>query len=471
MYTKVAANWLEDRLDPLQKEFLEKTLNYYETFTRQTAREPEVRLEHGRTYQKMGDIHRKFGRTVESAAAYHRALEILEPLLKEAPRDPEVRRALAETRSHLGDLSARRNLNDEAALFYKQAEDLLDSTGIATAPVDRLLLARTLRGKAELLRRQGDIKTARPTASRACELFEQAHTDEPQNTEFQNDLAQANDFLGRILHEFGDMSAAEKAFRRAHDLLDHLVADFPTVPRYREALFHACNGLGGIEHESGRWADCEVHWRRQYKEAERLFQDFPQRFEYQRFLAGGCTNLGGILAEQSRFQEAEPILRRGVELNTALSGRFPNDEEIRFDLSTCHYNLGYLQLKAGKTEEALASAELAQNSLKPCSLRAPRFPSIAAPWPGHAVFADRPWMHRAAPVSRSLIENGCQSARVWLPSSLRTCSIRLTWPDAKAAWAACWPGSSVMAKPSKCTGTRLPARTQGAFRLDPGASS
>ena len=125
MYTKVAENWLEDRLDPLQKEFLQKTLDYYEIFTRQAAKEPEVRLEHGRTYQRMGDIHRKFGRTAESAAAYHRALGILEPLMKEAPGDPEVRRALAVTRSHLGDLFARRNLNDEAAVLYKQAEDLL----------------------------------------------------------------------------------------------------------------------------------------------------------------------------------------------------------------------------------------------------------------------------------------------------------------------------------------------------------
>ena len=364
MYTKVAENWLEDRLDPLQKEFLEKTLNYYETFTRQAAKEPEVRLEHGRTYQRMGDIHRKFGRTAESAAAYHRALGILEPLLNEAPGDPEVRRALAVTRSHLGDLSARRNLNDEAALHYKQAEDLLDPLAsppdAAAAPVDRLLLARTLRGKAELLRRQGDINAARPAASRACELFEQGLAAEPQNTEFQSDLAQANDFLGRILRELGDMSAAEKAFRRAYDLLDRLVVAFPTVPRYREAMFHACNGLGGIEYDSGRWADCEIHWRRQYKEAERLFQDFPHRFEYQRFLAGGCSNLGGILAEQSRFQEAEPILRRGVELNTALSAQHPDDEEIRFDLGNCHFNLGYLQLKQGRADEALASAEQAR---------------------------------------------------------------------------------------------------------------
>ena len=96
------------------------------------------------------------------------------------------------------------------------------------------------------------------------------------------------------------------------------------------------------------------------RKLERFFQDFPHRFEYQRFLAGGCTNLGGILAEQSRSQEAEPILRRGIELNTALSAQHPDDEEIRFDLGNCHFNLGYLQLKLGRADEALASAEQAR---------------------------------------------------------------------------------------------------------------
>ncbi len=37
MYTKVAENWLEDRLDPLQKEFLEKTLAHYQIWTQPSS--------------------------------------------------------------------------------------------------------------------------------------------------------------------------------------------------------------------------------------------------------------------------------------------------------------------------------------------------------------------------------------------------------------------------------------------------
>ena len=88
MYTKVAENWLEDRLDPLQKEILEKTLNYYEKFTGHSAGTPAVRLEHGMAYQRMGEIHGKLGRLDEAEQAFHKALAILEPLAAANPRRP-----------------------------------------------------------------------------------------------------------------------------------------------------------------------------------------------------------------------------------------------------------------------------------------------------------------------------------------------------------------------------------------------
>ncbi len=66
MLTKVADIGFDDQLDPLQKEFLEDALQYYEQFTSRVAHDPAVRLEHGRVYQQMGDIQRKLGRSTES---------------------------------------------------------------------------------------------------------------------------------------------------------------------------------------------------------------------------------------------------------------------------------------------------------------------------------------------------------------------------------------------------------------------
>ena len=127
MYTKVAENWLEDRLDPLQKEFLEKTLAHYQTFTGQAAGDPTVRLEHGRAFQRMGEIHRKLGRLEAANDAFRRALELLEPLHSARPADGEVRRALGLTQTRLGDLLVRRGQNDQAEPLYREALEIQEA--------------------------------------------------------------------------------------------------------------------------------------------------------------------------------------------------------------------------------------------------------------------------------------------------------------------------------------------------------
>ena len=176
MYTKVAENWLEDRLDPLQKEFLEKTLGYYETFTRQAASEPAVRLEHGRAYQRMGDIHRKLGRLDESEKALRRSLAILEPLHAFRPDDIEVRRALGLTQTRLGDLLLRRGRNDQAEPLFRQAVELEQKLAAAPAATaqDHWLLARTLKSQADLLRRKGQFTAAQPIYEQSIAELEKA---------------------------------------------------------------------------------------------------------------------------------------------------------------------------------------------------------------------------------------------------------------------------------------------------------
>ena len=395
MYTKVAENWLEDRLDPLQKEFLQKTLDYYEKFTAHSASTPAVRLEHSLAYQRMGEIHRKLGRSDIAERTFAKALAILEPLAAANPADREVCRTLAMTQTRMGDLLFRDNQFDRAEPLFIQAETLLEPLAAAPAGAvqDRWLLARTLRSKAELLRRNEKIVAAKPIALRACDLLEQVLKADPRSPEARNDLAQANDCLGKVARELGESDTDERAYHRAYELLDPLVAEFPTIPRYREAMFHVCNGLGSLEHLTGRVSDCEMHWRRQLNEAERLAQDFPGRPEYQRLLAGGCSNLGSILAEQERFAAAEPILRRGIKLNVELAKRSPEDRELDFDLGNCYYNLGLLLLKRGNAEEALATLEQAEKTNRSLVRELPKLPrsrrnlALVLRWRGEALEA------------------------------------------------------------------------------------
>jgi tetratricopeptide (TPR) repeat protein len=133
MYTKVAENWLEDRLDPLQKEILQKTLDYYEKFTAHSAGIAAVRLEHGLAYQRMGEIQHKLGRSNVAERMFDKGLAILEPLAADNPTSREVCRALAKTRTRMGDLLFRGNQIDRAEPLFSRAEMLLEP--LAVGPI------------------------------------------------------------------------------------------------------------------------------------------------------------------------------------------------------------------------------------------------------------------------------------------------------------------------------------------------
>ncbi|MDR3622284.1 MAG: serine/threonine-protein kinase [Paludisphaera borealis] len=363
MYTKVGESWLEDRLDPIQEEFLKKTLAYFETFTQRAANDPAAQLEHGRTYQRMGDIEFKFGRLAEAEKAYRNGLALLAPLAAAPNASSETRRALAATQTKLAQLLFRTDRFDDARPLYKEAQNLLRplADGAATTVEDRFLFARALRNEGQLLRRLGDLPAAKRDYLEAVAELDAALKVDPKSAEVRNDLAQAEDYRGRLHRELGERGEAEAALRRSHELISALVVEFPTIPRYREALYHACNDLGRLAYEDGRLDEAAALWGRAYKETDRLAQDFPDRPEYKVYLAGACTNYGGVLADLGKTREAEPILKSGVEINASLAKLSPDDRQVRFDLAKCHFNLGYLYVGQARFDKAVPLIEKARD--------------------------------------------------------------------------------------------------------------
>lgn len=361
MYTKVAENWLEDRLDPLQKEFLQKTLAHYQTLTGQAASDPAVQLEHGRAFQRMGDIHRKLGNVQDADNDYRRALAILEPLHAHRPNDAETRRALALTQTRLGDLMLRRGQNEAAAPLYHQALELQQAQ--ASAPnattEDRWLLGRTQKSQADLERLKGDFTGARSEYTQAIATLQKAAA--AGQSDISNDLALAENAQGQLLLDLGELKPAEDQFRGALALLGPLVAEFPTIPRFRESLATARNSLGLIEQRDGRNADCEVQYRRELEDEERLAQDFPDRPEFRREVARAAMNLGNLLEDEGRMGEAETMLRRAIALNADLNSKQPGDVQVRLDLSKSRTNLGEMLQESGRVGQAIPELERARN--------------------------------------------------------------------------------------------------------------
>ena len=356
--TKVADIGFDDQLDPLQKEFLEEALQYYEQFTSRVAHDPGVRLEHGRIYQQMGDIQRKLGRLPESKQCYLKAIEVLEPLAAYKHAGPEPKRALARTQTLLADLALRDGGDKERAEpLLKQAleaqRSLTDAAqNPATTNEDILRLGQTLKCRGDLLKLNGKFSDAKQVYTDAISELERAQKVEPAKAEARTELAEAVDNRGFIHRELGEPGAAETDYRRGIEVLEKLVAEFPTAPRHRELLAKVYNNLGWLEQETNRLEDAEAHLRRVVLLTSRLAEDFPERLEYRRLLARGLNAFGDILQLEGNIAEAEPVLRRSIDVNSALATKSPEDVLVRFQLAVSHHDLGLVLMKQGNPQDA-----------------------------------------------------------------------------------------------------------------------
>src|SRR5262249_45841538 len=104
MYTEVAEKWLRGRarLEPLQREFLEKALRCYEQFAQAKTDDPRVRMTIAKSLERVGEIRSGLGLLQEAEDAYRRALEIDEDLAASSPAAKEPQLSAANVAIRLG---------------------------------------------------------------------------------------------------------------------------------------------------------------------------------------------------------------------------------------------------------------------------------------------------------------------------------------------------------------------------------
>src|SRR5205823_2841119 len=110
MYTQVAEKWLanQGQMEPVQREFLEKALRFYEQVAQGSGTEPAVRLEAAKAYRRVAAIQHRLGGLQQAETAFQQAIDRLQELADEFPDLPEFRQNLAGTLHDLGELVGNR---------------------------------------------------------------------------------------------------------------------------------------------------------------------------------------------------------------------------------------------------------------------------------------------------------------------------------------------------------------------------
>src|SRR5262249_13913963 len=102
----IADLWLADRphLEEEERKLIEQALRLCQELTREQSHDPQIRLETGKAYRRVGDLQLKLGRHAEAAEAYGRAVAILEALAAQVPASVYARYGLARGLEGLGQL-------------------------------------------------------------------------------------------------------------------------------------------------------------------------------------------------------------------------------------------------------------------------------------------------------------------------------------------------------------------------------
>jgi serine/threonine protein kinase len=329
MFTRVADRWLSRApyLEPVQQEFLEEALAFYEDFLHDNGADPSVRRDTARAYRRVADIRRRLGRPAEAEEAYAQALPLLEALAAEAPGEADTREELALCRNNRGHLfqGLGRFAEGEAdyraarALFARLAEDFPDEPrywdGLAGS-------GGNLGTVLHRLNRLDEAEKAYRQALAVQERLAKAHPDVPA---YQNDWAGLLNNLANLQRDTGHPGEAEKTYREAIDLQTPLIRQYPADPVYRQAHAVSRHGLGLLL-AADRPEAAEKELNAAASLRARLASDFPSVPGYRQELAATLHALGPVLAKLDRPAEAKKTLERAIQLREELLARFPKDD-------------------------------------------------------------------------------------------------------------------------------------------------
>jgi serine/threonine-protein kinase len=412
MYTKVAEEWLADepQKDPLQKEFLEKALGFYQRQARKGGTSPEARRRAGLAYFRMGQLYRGLNRREEAADAYRQAIVLQEPLRQQYPgerdyrqdlansynwlgellRDggsltegeqnyraalalqeglheedaanPAYRRELARTYSNLGLVEMDDDRADQARQHFDGAVDLLEQL-VNESPANefRHELARTLTNRGVFRRTHTRPEDAEKDYRRAIQLLKGLRGTGRVRAVYDFNLAIAHLDLGNILFDREDYDQALAELDQADEILTRLVEDFPDRPRYKKKLARTYNSRGGALLESGEERPAEEDWQKARRLLEKLVEADPQEAEYLADLGKCVGNLGLLRFQQGDLFAAGTELTEAVRLLRAALKPNPKRPDYLEALRDHYQSLAEVLVRAGERGQAVeAAAALAQ---------------------------------------------------------------------------------------------------------------
>jgi serine/threonine protein kinase len=405
MYTQVAEKWLahQPQMEPLQREFLEKALQFYTGFANEGREDPAIRFETAQAYRRIAEIHHRLGQPAKAEHAFNKAVIQLQRLVDGAPSAPKHRAELAAALHNLGVLLGDTGRSAEEEQVHRRALELEENL-LAEFPhsaayhrdvarghwfLGQALLALHRREEAErqlrsalasqstlvrevpanpedryhlgqlhlrlglTLRFMNRNDEGQRSLTEAAKILEALVVEFPTAANYRNELA--NVYFWHVSFDGGTLNLpvdqAERRLKQAIEIQSKLVADYPSVTDYRYDWFRSQKTLGRTLIEAGRNEEAEAVLRQALAAAEKLSADAPSVPYYRAGQAQTLTLLGMLLTATGRLDDAETAYRDAIQLLNTLVAEVPAVPHHRSRLLQTYEKLESLLAAAGRTKD------------------------------------------------------------------------------------------------------------------------
>ena len=357
-------------LQPLYRELMEKGLEYYKEFIRETPRDPAMLHDLAEAYHAVANINRDIGSRDNAMSAYEHTIEAYTTLLKLNPEDGATPGRLALVYQDQGTLYFQMGMFAQAKRSYQNASDHYETLDPAKVSLnDRLNGAYLHNSMGSSLMEIGQFDRAFEKFKRARHEYELLSRQYPENAHIRcglgytlhnfafalakgrmsgeeiklyeegialieksieqerghivwdRRLATACYNLSLAWIERGEYGKARQLLDRAHAIQQQLVSQNPVFTRFQEGLGNTCCTRGIVKISMGKAKDGLEDLLQSHAILEKLHHENPS-LAVQQALARSCYELANAFKKER--QTAAMYLAKSLTLTDAVLKRQPD---------------------------------------------------------------------------------------------------------------------------------------------------
>ena len=341
--------------DPVRRQLLATTIDYYERFVAQHGGAPELREDLAITLGKIGSFQTELGDVTHAIGSLRRSEAIYSDLVEQTSSDA-TRLAWATSQNNLAQALVTHGKLEEAASYFAKAITMQKSLDSQDAKV---ALATSLNNLGLLLAQSGALEQSEDTYLEAIGLLSQlqqlagkpsTRQDEANDMEsistINRQLATVQTNLSGLLTQESPDRAAEYARQALSSQINALDQDRGNVELAMQTLV-TLNTLGVAQSAAGRSELAIETFDKAIEIGRQLLARWPDHPAYRRDLVLSYNHLGLTLTKCGKLVAARRALDEALALGEPLAETFTDDAETRSMLGGIYNNVGFLYQQLG----------------------------------------------------------------------------------------------------------------------------